>query len=93
MSVWTAAQPAVCFVADRAWNIREGASVNRMKLYLVQHGDAVAKEVDPERPLSDQGRKDVEQVGRFLAEAGICVPVFLHSRKKQRFSWGCLFDS
>ncbi len=54
-----------------------------MKLYLVQHGDAVAKELDPERPLSDQGRIDVQSVTRFLARAGIGVPVILHSGKKR----------
>ena len=26
-----------------------------MRVYLVQHGDAVPKEVDPDRPLSDTG--------------------------------------
>ncbi len=54
-----------------------------MKLYLVQHGDTVAKEVDPERPLSDEGRRGAEQVGRFLAEAGVCIPFILHSGKKR----------
>ena len=54
-----------------------------MKLYLVQHGDAVAKEVNPERPLSDQGRIDVENVTRFLARAGINVPVILHGGKRR----------
>ena len=54
-----------------------------MKLYLVQHGDAVAKEVDPKRPLSDRGRKDVGPVGRFLAEARVCIPIILHSGKRR----------
>jgi len=27
-----------------------------MRLYLVQHGDAVSEEIDPERPLSELGR-------------------------------------
>lgn len=30
-----------------------------MRIYLVQHGLAIPKEVDPERPLSEQGREDV----------------------------------
>jgi impB/mucB/samB family len=29
-------------------------------VYLVQYGDAVPKEVDPDRPLSDTGRRDIE---------------------------------
>ena len=30
-----------------------------MNLYLVQHGIPVAKEVDPDKPLSDEGREGV----------------------------------
>lgn len=37
-----------------------------MKLYLVQHGDALPKAVDPDRPLSDQGRADIARVAAFL---------------------------
>ena len=42
-----------------------------MKLYLVPPGDAVAKEVDPERPLSDRGRDEVRAMAGFLRRAGI----------------------
>ena len=38
-----------------------------MYLYLVHHGDAVAPEVDPGRPLSTQG---LEAANRLAAEAG-----------------------
>lgn len=54
-----------------------------MKLYLVQHGDAVPKEEDPARPLSDQGRADVRRIAAFLAEAGVRVSAILHSGKKR----------
>ena len=37
-----------------------------MKLYLVQHAKAVEKDVDSERPLSAEGRKDIEKVAAFL---------------------------
>jgi phosphohistidine phosphatase len=40
-----------------------------MRLYLVQHGDAVPEQVDPERPLSATGRRDVGAVARVLASA------------------------
>lgn len=52
-----------------------------MKLYLVQHGDAVPKETDPERPLSDQGRQDVQSLAAVLKRAGIAVQRLLHSGK------------
>ena len=52
-----------------------------MKLYLVQHGQAVPKEVDPERPLSEQGREDVRRVATRLGEAGVRVVRVWHSGK------------
>jgi len=52
-----------------------------MKLYLVQHGEACAKEVDPERPLTDRGREDIERLAAFLGRAGIEVGRVIHSGK------------
>jgi len=52
-----------------------------MKLYLVQHGDAVSKEVDPERPLSEQGEADVARVASSLGRAKVRVPRVFHSGK------------
>lgn len=52
-----------------------------MKLYLVQHGEACAKEVDPERPLTQQGRKDIERLAALLRQAGIRVERVIHSGK------------
>ncbi len=52
-----------------------------MSLYLVQHGEALAKEVDAERPLSAAGRADVEGLGRLLAGRGVGVARVLHSGK------------
>jgi len=52
-----------------------------MEIYLVQHGDAVAKEVDPERPLSERGQGDVARVAAFLASAGVSAVRVIHSGK------------
>ena len=52
-----------------------------MKLYLVQHGEASAKEVDPERPLTGQGKVDVERLAGFLKQAGMTVDKVIHSGK------------
>ncbi|MFP3928317.1 MAG: phosphohistidine phosphatase SixA, partial [Desulfobacteraceae bacterium] len=52
-----------------------------MRLYLVQHGRPVPKEQDPDRPLSDEGRREVERVANFLSQAGIRVPRVEHSGK------------
>jgi phosphohistidine phosphatase len=50
-----------------------------MRLYLVQHGDAVPERLDPERPLSAAGRREVEAVARLLASAGARVAQVVHS--------------
>ena len=52
-----------------------------MRLYLVQHGDALAKDVDPERKLSDQGRADVTRLGAWLVNKDVTVSTICHSGK------------
>jgi phosphohistidine phosphatase len=52
-----------------------------MKIYLVQHGEAVTKEVDPERPLTEQGKSDVQRIARALKDAGVEVKRVIHSGK------------
>ena len=52
-----------------------------MNLYLVQHGDAVAKERDPTRPLTEQGRRDVEKIAGFLKGLNLSVQYLWHSGK------------
>ena len=52
-----------------------------MRVYLMQHGKPVPKEEDPDRPLSDQGREDVEKVSEFLRKSGVKVAEAIHSGK------------
>jgi len=52
-----------------------------MKLYLVQHGEACTKEVDAERPLTDQGKRDIDRLAAFLKQADIQVSRAIHSGK------------
>ncbi len=52
-----------------------------MRFYLVQHGDALPKEVDPDRPLSDRGRRDVERLQAFLSRRNTVVSQIWHSGK------------
>lgn len=52
-----------------------------MKLYLVQHGEACAKETDPARPLTEKGKQDVENLADFLKQAGLHVDRVIHSGK------------
>ncbi len=54
-----------------------------MRLYLVQHGDAEPKDVDPDRPLSDQGRADIKRLAKWLLSQNIQVAQILHSGKSR----------
>ena len=52
-----------------------------MKIYLVRHGEAVPEEVDPEKPLSPQGRENIEKIARFLGQKSFPLSAILHSQK------------
>ena len=52
-----------------------------MRLYFVQHGEAVSEEVNPQRPLSDKGRLDVQKMGKFLSRTKLKVEPIWHSGK------------
>jgi phosphohistidine phosphatase len=52
-----------------------------MKLYLVQHGEACAKDVDPARPLTEQGKADVNRLAVFLRKSGVRAERVIHSGK------------
>ncbi len=52
-----------------------------MRLYLVQHGDALTKDVDPDRPLSDQGRADITRLVAWLVRSDVTVSRICHSGK------------
>lgn len=54
-----------------------------MKLYLVQHGDAKPKSEDPDRPLTEEGRRDVTRVATFARRADVQVAQIRHSGKRR----------
>lgn len=54
-----------------------------MALYLVQHGEALAEDVDPERSLSPQGRADVERIAGVAKGYAVRVSRIEHSGKKR----------
>jgi phosphohistidine phosphatase len=51
-----------------------------MRLYLVQHGEAVFEEVDPARPLTEKGKADVSKTADFL-KGKINIDTIWHSTK------------
>lgn len=52
-----------------------------MRLYLVHHGDAVGPDVDIRRPLSEAGRRSVEELAAAAAGLGTRPTVVWHSGK------------
>lgn len=52
-----------------------------MRLFVVQHGDAVPKDTDPDRPLSDRGRADLQLLLDFLAARNTRIEQIFHSGK------------
>lgn len=54
-----------------------------MVLYLVRHGEATDKGDDPARPLTAQGRRDVERMAGLAKRAGIVVNQIRHSGKRR----------
>jgi len=52
-----------------------------MQLVLVQHGEAVPKDRDPIRPLTETGRRDVDVLATFLGRAEAVPPTVWHSGK------------
>ncbi len=54
-----------------------------MKVYLMQHGEPVPKDIDPERPLSDRGKSDVKRMAEFLKGKITDINRAYHSGKKR----------
>ncbi len=52
-----------------------------MAIYLVQHGAAKTEAEDPQRGLTEEGRKTVERVGEHLAKCGVTLDRIEHSDK------------
>jgi phosphohistidine phosphatase len=52
-----------------------------MRVYLVQHGEAQPKSVDPARPLTERGRDNTLRVAAFAARLNLGVYQIRHSGK------------
>ena len=51
------------------------------RLYVLQHGNALSKNEDAERPLSGDGRHDIEQVAGYLSKNSVQIQHIFHSGK------------
>lgn len=54
-----------------------------MALYIVQHGQSLTKELDPEKGLSNQGIETVEKIALVAKNYGVKVARIQHSGKKR----------
>jgi phosphohistidine phosphatase len=54
-----------------------------MKLYLVRHGAAASSEENPEQPLTEKGRQDIQRLAVFMARSGVRVARVIHSGRKR----------
>ncbi len=52
-----------------------------MALYLVRHGEAVLKEMNSDRPLSNRGLKEVRHVAERAAKKDLIITKIFHSGK------------
>jgi len=52
-----------------------------LNLYILQHGEAVPKEIDPERPLSEHGNRDIRILARHMQNMGVQLGNVFHSGK------------
>ncbi len=50
-----------------------------MLLYLLQHGESEEKEKDPNRPLTQKGRNDIQSLKKYLGSWE--MPIIYHSGK------------
>lgn len=54
-----------------------------MKLYLMRHGEALSKKIDPECGLSETGQLQIEKVATHLVNKNCSFKRILHSNKKR----------
>jgi phosphohistidine phosphatase len=62
-----------------------------MALYLVQHGKCLPEDIDPERPLTDEGIADVKRIADVAAGYKIKVNRIIHSGKLRALQTAELF--
>ena len=54
-----------------------------MKIYCVRHGEAESADSHPDRPLTEQGRQEVERLAGYLQQRGIAVGQVMHSTQRR----------
>ncbi len=63
-----------------------------MALFLVQHGLSLSKDKDPEKGLSNAGKKDTRRIADVAKSYAIVVAKIVHSGKKRAEQTGIIFQ-
>lgn len=64
-----------------------------MSMYFVQHGIALDKSQNPNRPLSDEGAQYVKKMAKYLANLDLQINEIVHSGKQRAEQTAMLFAS
>ena len=64
-----------------------------MALFLVQHGQCLSKEQDPEQSLSNKGTATVERIASVAGDYDVQVSTIEHSVKKRARQTAAIFDA
>lgn len=64
-----------------------------MALYLVQHGQSLPKDVDPQQGLSEEGRSEAERIASVARGYSVKVSGIVHSGKKRALQTAEIFAS
>lgn len=56
-----------------------------MYLYLVQHAEAVSKDIDPSRGLSEKGMDDIKRISQYISGLDMDIHEIFHSGKKRAY--------
>ena len=62
-----------------------------MPLYLVQHGVAFAEDINPDRPLTLEGKEATDASASFMAGRGVDISEIVHSGKTRALETATLF--
>ena len=60
-------------------------------IYLVQHGQAKSKQVDPERSLTEQGRRETERIAEMATRLDLDIQEIRHSGKTRAQETAAIF--
>lgn len=52
-----------------------------MRLYFVRHGKSVSSDIDPDQPLSQEGKQETKQLANYLKQANLEIDEITHSVK------------